>query len=80
MSYPIEFICYYNGLFRQEATLHIFHFYLFRPKEPIDYINFTERLTKGARDIFYDQLSEGKTEEQALQKALNLFKKKIIKP
>lgn len=80
MSYSIGFICYYNDLFRQEATLHIFHFYLFRSKEPIDYINFTERLIKGARDIFYDELYEGKTEEQALQKALNLFKKKIIKP
>lgn len=80
MSYSIGFICYYNDLFRQEATLHIFHFYLFRSKEPIDYINFTERLIKEARDIFYDELSEGKTEEQALQKALNLFKKKIIKP
>lgn len=80
MSYPIEFICHYEDLFRVKATLHIFQFYMFSSKETIDYIDFTNKLAKRAREIFYNQLSEGITEEKALEETLKIFKKKIVKP
>lgn len=80
MSYPIEFICHYDELFRVQATLHIYQFYLFSSKESIDYIDFTEKLTQKARKIFYDELSKEATIEKALQKSLAIFKKKSIAP
>lgn len=59
--YPIEFICYYNDLFRQYAALHFLRFHTFNSKCEIDYVDFIEELTLTASKIFYTQLSERKS-------------------